>query len=1384
MASSRQKKTQHRKKKNKIKSVRTPSNVLMSIADGSSITVDIGPEISRELTAHKCWTDECTRLLKSSGRALFLYDRMESAVNRAYGSSKHKILLNPVLVMCYHPECLSRRRTVRLQYFLNFKRYLEHLLDHDDEIGMAMYTRFETITEYPFTTAEDLDKISISPHSLQQHLKLSKQSKDVVRSYGINRKLKVNYICHWKDVLIRERIINSSNLTFQEDDALISSVLHFPNPVSDWSIYDTLSFYCLKFIAGVGEPGLNLFHGKTHQRLSTANDPSDLFKMVSDMNHPGPSLTTLQNVLPQLIHANKTRYRKENIFHLKLLEKVNEPTVIEFPMIRRYPATLGIDEQELNSGVYVHNGMLHGLETPMTPQEIMAIGLKNLASHIAEKNHFINAAREYRLTDLKGVFCSNVFTWFISETLKHYQVIDDLKGVVRLASCCLHCLKNNKECIYENIDKRCTECSQSEENCISMFVVVVLWDMGSSHKKAANEMPSLSAVSCVENMYRRDLFSFIFGGLHLCKACINCSRNHVLSYNGQNYGVNILRQLKHQFEELFEGIKTAIVVGKDRQSDNLSYSTCDERIQGLLKDLKTYQITRVPEDILSYTQKAKTQKDIISPIAVAANKNGDVFVLDSSGACIHVVDRSSVAKVTILGTYKSDDIRPYKKKTTAGTKVKDIMLSTGVTDLIHANDNIFVSDWVRNEVAVICNCVSAGSINSCRLRMMIIDKCISLCFVEQNLVVLRKDCESSIIEILELENLDKGTSFFLSYQKIASLRSNDGLKSLFCLSLNYFGSHMDNKSISIFHYVNGEISKIHSESSFSQSRPWFSDQMNLIFTVGIESSSHLSGSSIEFLSGGVTMKNVKKIPCNLAPLVVCTWGETTFMICNRGSNDFVLVEMGSLEFGVLFCRSVHNLYKAVSYIPPHGDNTIRSMKLSECIDLAVESVELFNKMQISLQERFPGRLSFAGANGVIWSQTLKCINSSIESLKVVEKRLKHLSNGADVSVYCHALFNESYIEHSFGSQTQKGQGQLQNKQEYCVSKRRHQVNFQIKMCNTPFNQYTKVKKRDQGYQALGERELQLSIRDMKDIFSGFDDEKPTEVKLSDGEMKVLKHSFNLAKSVPRQSNRCKWREKSGFSPNMLQPKTLNSGKLYVGDLVFFQSFGDKVLNLLIIEEVVLCSIDIPIKVQILQSEDQQKVYTIYLNQLLQDNGQTVVVPSDFFSIEDGEFRIQENVSYLFDKLTNKGCMVQKDSEWDPLFDDFCKAAESVDVLQEASKNSQKEKPKKRKSTQKITDKSKISKNSQKEKPKKRKSTQKIKDKSKKRKSTQKADKASCSKKHQDISEIVDRTDQAGNTNSSDDDIDFACNKRSKKLRVVYSDEESDDKDDGNDDDLD
>ena len=51
---------------------------------------------------------------------------------------------------------------------------------------------------------------------------------------------------------------------------------------------------------------------------------------------------------------------------------------------------------------------------------------------------------------------------------------------------------------------------------------------------------ALDEYSSEDEFMRSDLLSLGFGGLHICKALINPLRNCILSYNGENFGINIL----------------------------------------------------------------------------------------------------------------------------------------------------------------------------------------------------------------------------------------------------------------------------------------------------------------------------------------------------------------------------------------------------------------------------------------------------------------------------------------------------------------------------------------------------------------------------------------------------------------------------------------------------------------------------------------------------------------------------------------------------------------------------------------------------------------------------------------------------------------------------
>ena len=214
------------------------------------------------------------------------------------------------------------------------------------------------------------------------------------------------------------------------------------------------------------------------------------------------------------------------------------------------------------------------------------------------------------------------------------------------------------------------------------------------------------------------------------------------------------------------------------------------------------------------------------------------------------------------------------------------------------------------------------------------------------------------------------------------------------------------------------------------------------------------------------------------------------------------------------------------------------------------------------------------------------------------------------------------------------------------------------MCNTPFNQYSKVKKRDQGYQAVGKRDIPLTIDDIKEIFSDSVQKQAENPTVIENDQKILRCAFNLAKSVPRQSNRCKWREKSGYAPNLLQESESNSSKLFAGDLVFFQSLDNKLLNLFVTEDVVLSDLDMSLKVKMIHSDDDERIFSVKLSQLFQDGGHTVAIPSNMYTIEDEGLRLDDNVSYMFDGIRYQQTVSRTDTEWDLLLDVFCETTEN------------------------------------------------------------------------------------------------------------------------------
>ena len=105
------------------------------------------------------------------------------------------------------------------------------------------------------------------------------------------------------------------------------------------------------------------------------------------------------------------------------------------------------------------------------------------------------------------------------------------------------------------------------------------------------------------DMKNPGLVSITFGGLHLAKTPTNFLRNNVLTLNGQNYGLHVIRALRNSpslHSYIISNVKAAVVGGKDRQSDALSYDITGPLVQEILKAAKTYKCVRLFVSLKSF----------------------------------------------------------------------------------------------------------------------------------------------------------------------------------------------------------------------------------------------------------------------------------------------------------------------------------------------------------------------------------------------------------------------------------------------------------------------------------------------------------------------------------------------------------------------------------------------------------------------------------------------------------------------------------------------------------------------------------------------------------------------------------------------------------------
>ena len=203
--------------------------------------------------------------------------------------------------------------------------------------------RFGAIKENCFETPASLDRYAMSPYLMQADLDPNDKTIEVLEHYAIDRELETNYVFHWKDQLILHGIIDCESISFQEDEALIHCILGYPNPIRDWSVWNTVYLYSLKFFSSISATALNLYRGITNYSLLNKNaNCSDIKVFASSINHAAPSLTSYQRLLPVLDYCNEVFHGGEILYHIKCLEKSEDSLSLIYSStdVVRYPITL------------------------------------------------------------------------------------------------------------------------------------------------------------------------------------------------------------------------------------------------------------------------------------------------------------------------------------------------------------------------------------------------------------------------------------------------------------------------------------------------------------------------------------------------------------------------------------------------------------------------------------------------------------------------------------------------------------------------------------------------------------------------------------------------------------------------------------------------------------------------------------------------------------------------------------------------------------------------------------------------------------------------------------------------------------------------------------
>ena len=383
----------------------------------------------------------------------------------------------------------------------------------------------------------------------------------------------------------------------------------------------------------------------------------------------------------------------------------------------------------------------------------------------------------------------------------------------------------------------------------------------------------------------------------------------------------------------------------------------------------------------------------------------------------------------------------------------------------------------------------------------------------------------------------------------------------------------------------------------------------------------------------VYSKNTEKDIPETTSCFTC-WGSTYQIVC-KCSGVYSLMEHGKLDFGLRFSQDINSFYSAISYRPPYGYVSGQKKTFKECVALAQPLLETLDLMKSERIEKYPSRKQLYGYQGAVFGDTIRCIEDTVSTWEVNIKRLEFLISDSVDKVDPHAFTNENLIEHSFGFTKLQGQTQLQSLKEYLYNKLKHEIDFQLKLCNVNFCQKVKVKLRDKSYQHIDEE--QKSVLDPHDLWEilGLGQKRTNEdsVELDPKDAKILQHAYLVTKAVPRQSNRAKWKDQSGYGPTM---PTVDGAYIDKEDLVFCVDPFNTLKKLLVMEKVEIKanSIVVVSELEVEGSGAQTKptklsnLQSVPLSSLLMDKGLVFVIPSGMFRIQGVHVELSDIASQL------------------------------------------------------------------------------------------------------------------------------------------------------------